>query len=82
MASILIRNLDERTKERLRVRAAHHKRSMEEEARTILRTALAEEVARTRNLAESIMARFRSIGGVDLPLPTREPMPEPPKIRR
>ena len=43
MASITIRNLDEQTKARLRVRAAHLKRSMEDEARNILRAALAEE---------------------------------------
>jgi len=36
MASITIRKLDEKTKERLRVRAAQHWRSMEEEARTLL----------------------------------------------
>jgi len=35
MASITIRKLDEQTKARLRVRAAHPKRSMEEEARNI-----------------------------------------------
>ena len=40
MASITIRDIDERLKTRLRVRAAHHGRSMEEEARDILRSAL------------------------------------------
>ena len=43
MASLTIRNLDDRTKDRLRLRAAHHKRSMEDEARNILMSALAEE---------------------------------------
>jgi plasmid stability protein len=33
MASITIRDIDERFKARLRVQAAHHGRSMEEEAR-------------------------------------------------
>ena len=37
MASITIRDIDERLKTRLRVRAAHNGRSMEEEARDILR---------------------------------------------
>jgi len=37
MASITIRNLDDDVKHRLRVRAAEHGRSMEEEARDILR---------------------------------------------
>jgi plasmid stability protein len=40
MATLTIRQLDEKTKTRLRVRAAHHGRSMEEEAREILRSAL------------------------------------------
>jgi len=54
MASITIRNLDEKTKVRLRARAANHKRSMEEEARNILRTALAEDRTTSGNLAEAI----------------------------
>lgn len=82
MASITIRNLDDRTKDRLRVRAAHHKRSMEDEARNILRSALAEESPLGRNLAEAIGARFRPLGGVELQLPAREPMREPPKPAR
>jgi plasmid stability protein len=82
MASITIRNLDDRTKDRLRMRAAHHKRSMEEEARNILRSALSEDVPERRNLAEAIGARFRPLGGVELQLPPREPMREPPKPGR
>jgi plasmid stability protein len=79
MASITIRNLDEQTKAKLRVRAAHHKRSMEEEARNILRKALAEDTATPRNLAEAIRRRFAPLGGIDLRLPPRESMREPPK---
>ena len=79
MASITIRKLDEQTKARLRVRAAHRQRSMEDEARNILRAALAEEESTPRNLAAAIRRRFRPLGGVDLRLPAREPMREPPK---
>ncbi len=79
VASITIRKLDEQTRARLRVRAAHHKRSMEEEARSILRAALAEDVTAPRNLADAIRRRFRPLGGIDLRLPAREPMREPPK---
>lgn len=43
MASLIVRNLDEALKTRLRVRAAYHGRSMEEEVRRILRAALAED---------------------------------------
>ena len=79
MASITIRKLDESIKARLRVRAAHHKRSMEDEARNILRAALSEDSPPGRNLAESIRRRFQSLGGVNLELAPREPMREPPK---
>jgi plasmid stability protein len=82
MASITIRNLDAQTKARLRVRAAHHSRSMEEEARNILRAALAEAEATPRNLADAIRARFQPLGGIDLKLPAREPMRAPPKPGR
>jgi len=79
MASITIRNLDEKTKERLRVRAAHRRRSMEEEARNILRAALETETTLPRNLAAAIHNRFAALGGVDLEMPVREPMREPPQ---
>jgi plasmid stability protein len=80
LASITIRNLDERTKARLRVRAAHRRRSMEEEARQILRDALTEDAAPSGNLAERIRRRFEPLGGLDLELPRREPMRAPPKL--
>jgi antitoxin FitA len=79
MASITIRNLDDETKERLRVRAAHRRRSMEEEARSILREALAAETTLPRNLAKLVHDRFAELGGVDLEIPLREPMREPPR---
>ena len=69
MASITIRKLDERTKARLRVRAAQHGRSMEEEARTLLRAALTEDIVAGGNLADAIRARFRRLRGVELRLP-------------
>jgi plasmid stability protein len=79
VASITIRNLDEQTKARLRVRAAHRKRSMEDEARNILRAALAGDAAAAPNLAEAIRRRFQPFGGVELEIPPREPM-EGPRI--
>ena len=79
MASITIRKLDDSTKQRLRVRAAHHQRSMEDEARSILRAALVEGEAVRSDLARAIHLRFKRLGGIDLPLPAREPMREPPK---
>ena len=82
MASITIRKLDERTKARLRVRAAQHGRSMEEEARTLLRSALQDDVNLTGNLPDAIRALFRRLGGVGLRIPAREAIREPPKPGR
>ena len=79
MASITIRNLDESIKARLRVRAAQHKRSMEDEVRSILGVVLADEPATERSLADAIQRRFRTFGGVDLQLPPRQAMRIPPK---
>jgi antitoxin FitA len=76
MASITIRNLEDDLKRRLRVRAAEHGRSMEEEAREILRQVVGEAVP-PRNLAAAIRARVASSGGVDLDLPARETIREP-----
>ncbi len=78
MASLTIRNLDDPLKARLRIQAATHGRSMEEEARTILRAALSAEPEKPGNLAERIRARFAPYGGVELELPQREPMRDPP----
>jgi antitoxin FitA len=82
MASLTIRDLDDETKERLRVRAARRKRSMEEEARQILREAVAQDDAPTENLAEKIARRFRALGGIDLELPERGPIRPPPVPRK
>ena len=76
MASITIRNLDDETKERLRVRAAYSRRSMEEEARNILREALDAETTLPRNLATAIHDRFAALGGVDTEVPVRHLMRE------
>ena len=78
MASITIRNLDDDVKTRLRVRAAEHHRSMEEEVRIILRDAVHTGRARPRKLATFTRECFASLGGVELELPPRGPMREPP----
>ena len=77
MASITIRNLDDDVKRRLRVRAAEHGRSMEEEARDILRQVVGQPGA-PRNLGQAIHARFAALGGVDLALSVRPPMRSTP----
>ena len=80
MASITIRNLDERLKAKLRLRAAAHGRSMEEEARVILRGALSREARAAGDLARAIGARFREFGGVELTFEPRQPMREPVRL--
>ena len=70
MATITIRNLDDFIKTRLRVRAANHDRSMEEEARIILRDAL-QDADEMRGLGSLIHKRFMSAGSVELAPPVR-----------
>ncbi|HLY60243.1 MAG TPA: plasmid stabilization protein [Terriglobia bacterium] len=74
MASITIRRLEASTKTRLRIRAASRGRSMEQEAREILRAALTAEKTGPSNLTDSIRRRFKAVGGVELPDLPREPM--------
>lgn len=78
---LTIRNLEPALKERLRVRAAQHARSMEAEARDILNQALKPpERLPERNLYDRIRARFAPLGGVDLELPPREAVRDPPRF--
>lgn len=81
MASITIRNLDDALKERLRRRAARHGRSMEDETREILATALADGRRSDSNLGETLRRRFADVGGVDLQLPAREALRDPPRFK-
>lgn len=71
MASITIRNLDDDLKAQLRVVAASHGRSMEEEVRMIIRQALSRQEKRG-GLGSRIHARFAAVGGADLALPERK----------
>jgi len=81
VASITIRNLDDDIKQRLRVRAAEHGRSMEEEARDILRRVMT-DAASPRDLAAAIRARVTPVARAELKLPPREPMREPHQLGR
>lgn len=83
-ASLNIRQLDPALKEQLRIRAAHNGRSMEAEARAILKEVLmVHQSARPASGAElvaSIRRRFAPLGGVDLELPPRGADREPPRF--
>lgn len=78
MASITIRKLDDGVKSRLRIRAAQHGRSMEEEAREILKGALLSD--HRPNLAESIRRHIAPFGGVEIQIPPREPVRRPSRL--
>ena len=76
MAAITVRNLDDHVKQRLRVRAARHGRSMEAEARAILVEAVSRE-EEPDNILLALHKRFAELGGVDLDIPPRN---TPPRI--
>ncbi|HWA90549.1 MAG TPA: hypothetical protein VG889_10965 [Rhizomicrobium sp.] len=70
MASITIRNLDDKVKKDLRRQAAENGRSMEEEAREILGAGVRKRMGRGEtgaDLFDRIHARFKPLGGFDMP---------------
>jgi plasmid stability protein len=82
MATITIRKLDDALKSKLRVRAALHGRSMEEEARELLRIGLSVESGPRLNLADAIRRHIAPLGGVELKLPPRQSVRRPPDFSR
>lgn len=83
--SLLIRDLADDVKTELRVRAARNGRSMEEEARLILAAALAPPARMAADglpwsLGETARMFFGPENGLDLKLPPREPMRDPPEF--
>ncbi|HEY2127003.1 MAG TPA: Arc family DNA-binding protein [Streptosporangiaceae bacterium] len=74
MSAVSIRNLDDRVKERLRLRAASHGRSMEAEMRVILTEAVSEPGEDT-GLFQTLLDRFGQLGGVELDIPARASRP-------
>lgn len=75
MSSITIRNLDDKLKASLRLRAARHGLSMEQEVRNILQNTLAAETSPSNGLefAMRINQRFKGLGADELALPVRLP---------
>jgi plasmid stability protein len=80
MASLTIRKLDEHLKKRLRLQAARHGRSMEEEARLLLAAGLKRQPRVPDNVADAIAAIVDPIGGIELDLPPRSRTREPPRF--
>ncbi len=75
MSSITIRNLDVELKARLRLRAARHGLSMEQEVRNILQRTLAGESTSTSGLdfATRIHQRFKGLEAEHIVMPSRQP---------
>lgn len=82
MGSITVRKLDEILKSKLRIRAARHGRSMEEEVREILRVAIAVEPSEQKGLGQAIRQRIEPLGGIALELPKREAVRPPPRLKK
>jgi plasmid stability protein len=78
--TMTIRNMDDPIKTRLRAQAALHGRSMEDEARDILRAALSTEPAQGASLVDAIRTRVTPLGGVELELPVREVIRAPQEL--
>jgi plasmid stability protein len=77
MASVLIRNVDETLHTRLKASAATHRRSLEEEARELLRAAVARQDTPPReNLTALARRLFGLTAGADIDLPPRGTAPK------
>jgi len=80
MASITVRNLDESVKNSLRLRAARHGWSMEQEIRQILQATVAPEQAEQISFAERVNRRFATLNVESLPVPPRQATRTPPEF--
>jgi plasmid stability protein len=78
MASITVRNLDDSVKNSLRLRAARHGWSMEQEIRQILQATVAPEQAGQISFAERVNRRFTGLNVEPLPVPPRQIVRTPP----
>lgn len=76
MAVMTIRDLDDEVRDKLRVRAALNKRSMEAEVRAILTAAVESPVE--RSLIQVLVQMREALGGVELELPPRTDLPRDP----
>ncbi len=73
MATLTIRNLDEKVKRKLQIRAAINGRSMEAEVRETLSSLVASSPDLPREgLGTALHKRFAALGGVELEIPPRQ----------
>ena len=78
MSSITVRNIEESIKVGLRIRAARHGCSMEQEVRNILQQTIAQEAPQQISFAELVNRRFKGLAAQDLPIPARQAVRIPP----
>jgi plasmid stability protein len=79
MAQLIVRNLEDTVKRKLKQRAARNGRSMEDEVRDILRNAVKEHERKQKGLGTEIAELFRGLelGG---PIPELHIEIKPPKF--
>lgn len=82
MTKLTIRNVDRDLARKLRLRAAMHHRSLSDEVQAILAEAVADAPGASASPAESLWHAIRRVveplGGIELDLPPREAVREPP----
>lgn len=81
MSSITVRNLDDAVKTGLRIQAAEHGWSMEQEARQILQQGVGVRRADSdTSFARRVQRRFAELDVQALPIPERRPSRTPPAL--
>ncbi|WP_107671022.1 plasmid stability protein [Cyanothece sp. BG0011] len=80
MNKLILDNLDENLQVSLEKQAKENGRSLEEEAKEILRGVLLENPSHPRNLALAIKRRFAELGDFEIPTTSRDSMREPPNF--
>ncbi len=80
MAQLIVRNIEDDTKQRLQRRAVRHGQSMEAEVRDILRDAVKQEDQATVGLGTQIVALFEGIGFTDAEVAAIEEMGRQPFV--
>jgi plasmid stability protein len=79
-SKLVVSDVDEAVLGRLAARAASHGRSIDEEARAILESAVSGESVPADRLGERITRRFSALGGVEIAIPAREPVRSTPPL--
>ena len=80
MNSIIIKNFDDDLIIRLQKRAEYSGRSLEAEAKEILRVVLTESEENSLHLADKIKERFSHFGDIEIPIISRDPLREIPNF--